>query len=1768
MNDGRGYLTEKKVVALLKSNRRPDITTREVLASNLGVTSGAVRKWFRERQQLAPHRVIDILKLFDVPEEKLELSDQEFQNWCIGEGVSRRQAIQSYDINNSGVMVAQQISKDVATTNDAVTYERAARYMDDTTEPTFARLDGPKVFFASPGDVSGLKNRLISNFYDLKIKVVNDYQIEPFSWEMVVDPDTGLDHSVPAQLQIGLPEPENCRAVVCVFGEQIGTPLSSKYLLKKIDPDFLQPSAEGFYLKPDWVDGDENKKAFPLTGTVFECLSVISANKNGNHPTIPLLLVFIGDKEIYSGGDPLNARWGEQQVLHLAKKSKTQGEFDDWKPRQYRALTQKLSNFIQFLRRHERLINPICSGDEAVEAVRGWLVKVLNYSPIAESPIKGLAFYDEDDHAIFYGRELWIKDALNTFNASWESADRVPLFGIIGGSGAGKSSVLRAGLIHQLKRGVSGQTVPAFVLTANDLAISAEKSDADNITSIFQYLLMKAQDEMGITQALTNACDLLADLKPQAQPRHCLTAMIEALREANKSQLVIGLDQFEELLDIRADENTGPLLGPFFQFLAAALECGSIGIVYTCQPNRLALLEQEPNLQPLLPRAARETLKLPSEREFKRIVEGIFAENKVKNKLPQSVISEFCRRIEALCDEEQHGRKDDGSILPLVSLAIERLYVYAQEKADTSSDKDQQSEGGLASQQKAAAAEPVLDEELGRLLNLSNVISELVEKAVTGAEQAPGMDWSEDVVFTLLHKLLGFDPENEERLDLLTTTLPQKGPGRILAQSLLIHRLLKVTKRDKQRIQLVHQAVVDHWPLAQKWLTKERQLGFEAKSFIFAAKNWDKNGRLTDTESVRDASVHEAKLAARQLAQLTELYAPSLGEEPTELNQILRDYFFAILEAKMTPACPVEGREKTSTHFLLAATYGRQDLLKKYLALDPSVITQTRSDGGNAVYCASFIASLATVNLLLEAGVEVHREDNNGWFALHAAAAWSRPDIFDLLVEYGADLYCAGADNNTVVHLAARNGDVKMLSHLLTRYKLDPNAKADGGWTPLHLACRYGNHETVGLLVNQWHADLKATLSNGTTPFHIACRNGDRLMVSVLLNNSGTDLNAVEDNGWSPLLLAIYNRSPGVVAELLTNPNIDRSARSPQGETVLDLAIKNNYSDSLVALLADPHKLVDVNGTGKDEKTALYRALTHKNVAITELLLNYGAQPDAVSDAQRELTALHIAAKLGETRLLQLLIKAARANINPRTKDDETPLFLALKAKHWDAAQLLLNSGADINAKHVKRGTLFNWAIYQRSEDMVAFLLRNGADTKAVNEHQQTLLHLAARYGSEAIAKQLIAKGASVNAVDINLTTPLHLACEYGHAAMLELLMDSNTSINATDRAGWTPLHLAAQNGHVEIVEILLRHRAAIEILSGEPPLTALQAAAETGQADVIKVLLANGANTEAHNKIKAIPLLLALKNGQYLAASILLQHSTEISEAIKKNIARLFLPHWRHRQNRPSSTDAADHRLAQQLVDMGILSEPELYSSPATSQQLAGLQTTVNKSLVIGSLISAVAAAINRSFSHIDSYPWQSRDTGFKESLRLRLSPIDGKYSLELSTLHVDSCELPWYQAVELIRVRDSRWENNKLAIYYLSHQQQLYRLNGTSPCIHEVNRLASIQLTRYNVIDYLKFFCFFVRGDEGPFYIAEHWDDPMIPKQTSADSIVKGAIRPAEFKEINNSGHFLCDAVVYYSNAIFAAKYAVHGSGMVEMLDDDPIVGDLPGEVDAPIA
>lgn len=200
----------------------------------------------------------------------------------------------------------------------------------------------------------------------------------------------------------------------------------------------------------------------------------------------------------------------------------------------------------------------------------------------------------------------------------------------------------------------------------------------------------------------------------------------------------------------------------------------------------------------------------------------------------------------------------------------------------------------------------------------------------------------------------------------------------------------------------------------------------------------------------------------------------------------------------------------------------------------------------------------------------------------------------------------------------------------------------------------------------------------------------------------------------------------------------------------------------------------------------------------------------------------------------------------------------------------------------------------------------------------------------------------------------------------------------------------------------------------------------------------------------------------------------------------------------------------------------------------------------------------------------WSAVTGAERDGFLNQVDPIDGKYKISEHT-EVHWRRLSFYDTVVLIRVRDSSWPKPGLNIYYLTEQGNLYRLNGTSPPIHEVNAKTTIKLNDDNVLDYLKFFCFFVRGEEGPFLIAESMDDPHLPKNVDpkTEAVIAGTVRPASFEGRSEAnGYYMCDAVVFYSNALFLANFAIQPSGIIEMLQDEPIAGDLPTKVNVPIS
>jgi ankyrin repeat protein len=196
---------------------------------------------------------------------------------------------------------------------------------------------------------------------------------------------------------------------------------------------------------------------------------------------------------------------------------------------------------------------------------------------------------------------------------------------------------------------------------------------------------------------------------------------------------------------------------------------------------------------------------------------------------------------------------------------------------------------------------------------------------------------------------------------------------------------------------------------------------------------------------------------------------------------------------------------------------------------------------------------------------------------------------------------------------------------------------------------------------------------------------------------------------------------------------------------------------------------------------ALHVAARHQRTEIARLLLDHGAQVNAVNKSQ--YTALHFAMLPQESlnmELLELLVERG-GDVNARSKEGNIPIQLAFAWRRdpLPALELLLRNGADVNAIGQQGRTALDCAmIYLGSPwdhvPRVELLLRYGANVNPVRtgdrHHPLPPLSMVARNGNATVVRLLIEAGADVNAMD-RWGTPLFHAASRGHDQIVTLLL-------------------------------------------------------------------------------------------------------------------------------------------------------------------------------------------------------------------------------------------------------------------------------------------------------------------------------------------------------------------------------------------------------------
>ena len=463
-------------------------------------------------------------------------------------------------------------------------------------------------------------------------------------------------------------------------------------------------------------------------------------------------------------------------------------------------------------------------------------------------------------------------------------------------------------------------------------------------------------------------------------------------------------------------------------------------------------------------------------------------------------------------------------------------------------------------------------------------------------------------------------------------------------------------------------------------------------------------------------------------------------------------------------------------------------------------------------------------------------------------------DVARALIRAGADVNARAARNNTIyretpLHHAANFGHVEMINLLLDA-GADPDLTESGGKKPeeykrstsrispaqraavVAAFAAWRGRTTASSVDAFWSAvaaddadALRAALENvnvnmrrgdtGDTALHEAVRGGRGAVAAVLLEN-GADVTIENSAGETPLYVALRNKSE-LTPQLL--------AAAPEG-----------------ALLAARQKLHD-SGEGGDENTW------------------------ELSVAQRWDSALFSAIRLGRADLVQELLEDG-VSPNQDNSNDEgyevsepSALLLALVLDQFDAAKILIEHGADVNARGgvSEAETPLQMVVMLKSYvdkserlELIRALLAAGAeptDPESTRYPERKLelgigryspLHYAALQGWTEAVNLLIEHGADVDFQDGG-EAPLHaaVACggdersrgatEEGCKGSVKALLDAGATpwIESLTNGGTPAYFAAAQTPYLSVLELLNENRVdwTVPDHAGITPVKAAQAA-------------------------------------------------------------------------------------------------------------------------------------------------------------------------------------------------------------------------------------------------------------------------------------------------------------------------------------------------------
>lgn len=407
----------------------------------------------------------------------------------------------------------------------------------------------------------------------------------------------------------------------------------------------------------------------------------------------------------------------------------------------------------------------------------------------------------------------------------------------------------------------------------------------------------------------------------------------------------------------------------------------------------------------------------------------------------------------------------------------------------------------------------------------------------------------------------------------------------------------------------------------------------------------------------------------------------------------------------------------------------------------------------------------ATMQRLLQAGVNLNAPVDRGETPLFFAIAYQRSKAVTFLLAHGADVNCKDNEGKTPLHWAV--GTSLSLMELLVSKGANVNAADRSGETPLFQAILQSPSRALYLI--EHGAEVNRKNNKCETPLHWAA-SGVRMLASEhkeLVNKllaAGADVNAVDQEGRTPLDCTFG-------ADVNT---VDRERQTPLNPTLAALDIR---------ALLKAHGAVPVK---------------HEPATLTSSVLITTLPPSPTPIVLT--TRLRRAVETEDIYAVQALL-AKGADVNAHDVDDSSPLSVALRLNYGSVLltppvpailDALLGKGVNVNDRDKGGQTLLMRAVGDGQAPALDWLLAHGADVKVRDKWRgATALYYA---DDPRSIQTLVARGADINAQDAEGNTALMRRAMDGKPEAVRVLLAAHARPNIKNKEGWTAMTMVRAN--------------------------------------------------------------------------------------------------------------------------------------------------------------------------------------------------------------------------------------------------------------------------------------------------------------------------------------------------------------------------------------